>query len=402
MFVTFVRSAARKVLGVTVYIDLGMYFARSGIVFRNSSCRQKWCERCIFLFSIFSRKHNLMNTTKTRFVHSAAAAAIVSATATTLLLCAAAVSHAQTTFFSTGFEASEGYSPTVSGPITVTQGSFSTSFTPTPGALIQQPSSNPRQYSFFNFGPGTLTQAQAIQQAVNSTTVVNTSAASGTQSVQINGNVLGDQSVEYVVARNLLGGANSTLRFSTDLRVTNPSASYGQWGLEFLRDDGQNLYDVGAIGFVGGQVLATPDGSNLYAAFDPNTGTAYRANYGEYNNYALQLNFSQRTISGYFNNTKVAFLPIDLMGNILGAPVSDMNFRSVADNLVSYMTFGESLYNVGENANYDNVRLVGTNVTASAAPEPASLALVGVGFVGIIGTLARRTAVKTKGVARKA
>lgn len=295
--------------------------------------------------------------------------------------------RAQTTLFNTGFEASQGYSTTISGPISIFQGSNPTpitTFNRTPGTLLGQP-----QKSTFRFYSTTFTPS-AIQEAVNGVTVVNTAAAGGTQSALFNGTALGSQSVRYYSSQSYVTNPSSIFRFAADMRVTNPSENFGQWGINVLEAEPDLDYSVGAFGFLGGNVVATNDGINSYVALDLGTFSPIAASYGAFNNYALQLDFASKTFSGFFNGNQVGFVQIDDNFNPIGAPTLTLALSPRATTHIDYAEFGQALdRGTSESANFDNVRVSGSNVTV-AAPEPGSLVLLSVGLAGIICRKRRR------------
>lgn len=330
-------------------------------------------------------KHAFFGT-RTGFIATAAATALLP-----LLGAAAAQAQAQTTLFNTGFEASEGYSTTISGPITVFQGANSTTFARAPGALFGQPRTNPFNYTFLSGGTATSNFALSVQNAVNSTTVVNTAAASGNQSVQLVGTTAGSQFVEYLQPLPLVIANNGVFTASLDVRVSNPSAAaFGQWGVEVLNMDAGFFNPLAAFGFVGGNVLASNGGDNPYLAINPFTGQPVAASYNAFNNYSVTLNYSTRTISGFFNNSPVIFVPLDASGNPSGGPVTALPFRADAGNTIGYLGFGQGLSTgSAETANFDNLKAVGVNV--ASAPEPGTLVLWSAGaFPFALGWAARR------------
>lgn len=322
------------------------------------------------------------------------ATAAITTLALTSLLFPISPASAQTEIFATGFEASEGYSTTVgAGPVTISQeGVPIATINRAAGALLGQPSTDTRRYTFIR--RGVITDIQdTLERAVNSTKVVDTVAASGNQSVEIVGATLGAQNIRYVAAQNLVAGAGGVLNVSVDVRVTNPSADVGQWGIALYRSTPDFLETVAAFGFVGGQVLASNDGFSAYAVLDAQTFAPITANYDDFNNYALQMNFDTRSISGLFNGAPVVFLPLDFSNNPIGPPVLEMPFQPFADDRVDYATFGQASFGTDETGYFDNLRIAGTNITTNA-PEPGSLVFVG---AVLIGGLARRRAHKSQG-----
>lgn len=293
----------------------------------------------------------------------------------------ATTARAQTPLFQTGFEAAQGFSATVATPLTVyaADGTPGT-FTPTPGTLYDQAAPN-NNYGFLS----PETSVAAVQSAVNGVRVVNNSAASGAQSVLFDGAVLGAQDVRYFEPDAYNIAVNGTLNVGIDMRVLNPSANFGQWGINLV----SQTASVAAFGFVGGNVLASPDsGTTLYAALNPTTGTPITASYGAYNNYAIQMNYAARTFGATFNGVSVGFVPVDASGSPTGNPVAAIPFRPGTPNHVEYVAFGQAIQRgASESANFDNLRVSGTGVTV--APEAGTLALF-LPTLGIAGALVAR------------
>lgn len=315
--------------------------------------------------------------------------------ATLLALIVPHAAHAQTqltTLYTTGFEASEGFDSNLTGNITVTNGPNTTTFAAATGALFGQPRSRQDRYTYYSNAPATADFADSVQKAVNSTTVVNTVAASGSQSVRMIGAEQGSQSIRYVAPGSYTVGANGVFNASLDVAVANPNAAFGQWGLNLIREEPLSstrvtTYTLGAIGFVGTRVLATNDGQNAYAAFDLSTGTLYSASYGVFNNYALTLDYSTQTISGFVNGTRIGFVALDSQFNPISGPTLTMAFRTdVSYNRIDSVAFGQGLDGTQETGYFDNLRVSGFNV--AAAPEPSALALAVLPLLGL--TLRRR------------
>ncbi len=300
----------------------------------------------------------------------------------------AATARAQTTLFQTGFEATQGFSTTVARPITIyTATGTPVLFTPTPGTLYDQVAPND-VYGFFS--PNT--SSATLQSAVNGVRVVSNSAASGTQSVLFDGTVLGAQDVRYSEGKSYSVGTNGVFNVGVDMRVSNPSASYGQWGINLLSQNTGGGFTSVALGFVAGSMLASPDGgASLYAALNPNTGAPIAASYGVYNNYAIQMNYAARVFGATFNGAPVGFVPVDAGGNPIGNPVAAIPFSPAALNRIDYVSFGQVLpRGTSESANFDNLRVSGTNVTV--VPEAGTLALVfpALGLIGAVVAARRR------------
>ncbi len=315
----------------------------------------------------------------------------VIATIISLAACAA-TAQAQTTFYETGFEASEGYSTTIGGPITISSSEDgSTTFERAPGALLGQPSTNTRTHAYFTFTTESIDFATKTQRSVNSTTVVNTAAASGEQSVLMDGSVLGSQRLLYSGPDQRFRAAeDGILTVGTDLRVINPSATaFGQWGVEVLSigNNDLGLFTVAAFGTAGGSVLASNGGGNIYAAISLSTGAPLVANYGSFHNYQLQLDYGSQTIRGLFNDALVGFVPIDDNGQPIGNLVTSLELSDDYDNRVDFVTFGQERPNTTESANFDNFRITGTNVTV--VPEAGTFALA-LPALGIVGAVIRR------------
>jgi hypothetical protein len=291
------------------------------------------------------------------------------------------LAQAQTTFFQTGFELSDGYDPNYARTVTVRNrlsGDRAT-FLTAPGALFAQN----YVWRFYNNLPGQpYSFEEGVKRVVNNTTVVSGVAAGGTQSLLLNGPGIGSQFVHWDKPLAMTSQGAGQVTLSADMAVTDPSQTdFGQWGIAAYGSLVNDVFPMlGGLGFVGTQIVAT-DGMVPIGVLDPNTFAPVRAAYGDFHNYALHLDYRSHSFSVLFDGA-----PTLLFYN--NQVVASVPFFHGQDNLLTAVDLGQ-LRPTGsaESAYIDNFTVRGQGMV----PEPGAVALLVTSALCGAGLMWRRT-----------